>query len=169
MKPTFDPHQDPLEQFDAWLRRLPIEPPPGFSRQVRRSLRENASQNPETAINELFRIDARLRDPDMAGKVRRRLKETGQPVVKAPAHWFQWLSPLAATLVLGLTFFSFQQQAPEPRTAPQAPGFAQSQNTGNLPAEDPELTRIFALASNLMAPADMADLKSVDDLAVLFH
>mgnify|MGYP006308944847 CR=1 FL=1 len=114
MKPTFDPQQDPLQQFDAWLRHLPIEPPPGFSQRVRRGLRESRSPDPETAIDELFRIDARLRDPDMAGKVRRRLKEAGQPVVKAPVHWFQWLSPLAATLVLGLTFFSFQQQAPEP-------------------------------------------------------
>jgi hypothetical protein len=169
MKPKFDPQQDPLQQFDAWLRHLPIEAPPDISHRVRRVLRENPSPDPETAIDELFQIDARLRDPNMAGKVRRRLKEVGQPVVNAPAHWFQWLSPLAATLVLGLTFFSFQQQAPEPRPAPQAPGFAHSQTTGNLPAEDPELTRIFALASNLMAPADMAELKSVDDLASLFH
>lgn len=166
MSPRPDKQEPNLDQFDAWLKAPSAIPPDDFLERLKHRLHE-PSTDLEERLDALFQPDPRLYDPDLAAKVRQRLESA--PILRpARAPWFQWAAPLAATLILGLAFYSFQQSAPAPAafqpTADTAPAALPAPS-----AEDPELTRIFALAANLQSNTDMARLKSVDDLAYLFH
>lgn len=160
-----DKHDPSLHQFDAWLKIPSVIPRNDFLRRLKIRLHQPAPDL-EERIDTLFQPDPRLYDPDLPAKIRLRLKAaSGDRPARVP--WFQWAAPLAATLILGLAFYSFQQ------SAPNSVAFVPTAATGpaalSAPsAEDPELTRIFALAANLQSTPDMARLKSVDDLAYLF-
>ena len=162
MNPSSDRIEERLQQFDIWLQTPEAAPREDFLERLKIRLHQ-PGPDLEERIDALFRPDPQLYDPDLSTKIRQRLKTPS--VVRFP--WFQWAAPLAATLVLGFAFYSFQQSAPTRHaslpTAATAPASLSTEAT-----EDPELTRIFALASNLQANTDMARLKSVDDLAYLF-
>ncbi|HKJ90767.1 MAG TPA: hypothetical protein VJ960_06505 [Oceanipulchritudo sp.] len=154
-----------LNHFDAWLKTPSAVPRKDFLRRLKIRLHQPAP-NLEERLDALFQPDPRLYDPDLPAKIRQSL-EAASSARSARVPWFQWAAPLAATLILGLAFYSFQQSAPTPAAfMPTA-----ATDPAALPApsaEDPELTRIFALAANLQSTPDMARLKSVDDLAYLF-
>ncbi|MFO7724041.1 MAG: hypothetical protein R6V45_00710 [Oceanipulchritudo sp.] len=162
MSPRPDKQKDRLEEFEAWLKKPSAKPDPDFLGRLKTRLHE-PEPGFERRLNALFQPDPHLYDPDLPAKIRLRLKAA--PTVRVP--WFQWAAPLAATLVLGLAFYSFQQSAPSPPALP-GPSVHEPAALAADSSEDRELTRIFALASNLQSNTDMARLKSVDDLAYLF-
>ena len=157
-------HPKQLQAFDNWLGERTVVLKPGMQDRIRsRMAREE--QSIEHKLDRLFQMDPALSSPEMAGKVRLRLeKNTSRDKV----IWFQWATPIAAALLLGVAFFSFQNRAAiERMPVPQEAAIVISS-----PAESPddlELTRIFALASNLQGTSDMSRLQSVDDLAFLFE
>lgn len=159
--------RDPeLASFDQWLRKCAVQPRPDFWIRLRQRLHEEADPV-EAALDKGFLMDPRLRDPEMARKVRQRLlAESGQSR-RPRIDWFSVAAPLAAAATLALAFVSFQTRAPGPVTdrIPQ-PFEAAAGNSAYMDRE--EVTRILALAANLSSTADMTQLQSVEDLAFLF-
>jgi hypothetical protein len=128
---------------------------------------ESEDQAVEQLLDGLFKVDPALANPHMVKRVRNRLDSTVKPA-RDKVIWFQWLTPAAAACILGIAFFSFQTKAPSPPASLAAMDSSVLSVPVDLP-QDPELTRIFALASNLQTTSDMARLQSVDELAFLFE
>jgi hypothetical protein len=154
-----------LDRFDAWLKHSPVTPDKRFLKRLRARLGQ-PSMELDAAIDSLLRPDPGLSDPQMAAKVRQRMRQTS-PVPSA-APWFQWLAPLAAAAMLTLAFVSFQMQAPD-APAPVAVNEAPPPVISTFAEPDSDLTQIFALAANLHGPTDVSSLQSVDSLAYLFE
>jgi hypothetical protein len=162
MKQEPEDHSQHLQAFEQWLSESPIQARPDMLARVRSRIGAH-DQEIEQRIDALFVPDPALGNPQMAAKVRARIqqKQDQEKVI-----WFQWLTPVAAALVLGIAFFSFQNKAP------QTPMLQEAQLVISSPAtlsDDSEITRIFALAANLQGASDMSRLQSVDDLAFLFE
>lgn len=164
MNPESDISSPQLESFDKWLAEPAVQAPSGLLERVRGRIAEE-NQAWEKQLDALFAKDPSLRNPDMVARIRQKISRKPD---QNKVIWFQWLTPVAAALILGIAFFSFQTRAPSPEAVPAL----QSQMALSTPAElsvDPELTRIFALAANLQGTSDMSRLQSVDDLAFLFE
>ncbi|NDV62682.1 hypothetical protein G0Q06_09490 [Puniceicoccales bacterium CK1056] len=162
MKQAPEDHSQHLQAFEQWLSESRIQARPGMLSRIRNRIAAQDTEF-EQRIDSLFAQDPTLGDPQMVAKVRARIepKQDQEKII-----WFQWLTPVAAALVLGIAFFSFQNKAP------QAPMPQEAQVVISSPAalsDDPEITRIFALAANLQGASDMSRLQSVDDLAFLFE
>jgi hypothetical protein len=147
--------------LDQLLASQPLKAAPGALETLRQRLRRDEA-DVESALDPLFAIDPTLRVPNLARQVRDRLARAPEASPQ-PRKWFSWVTPLAAACVLGLSLFSFQQQAPAPQSAEIADSHAPHL------AEDAELTQIFALASNLQVSADVSGISSVEDIAHLFN
>jgi hypothetical protein len=159
------PENLPVERFENWLKTGKIDPPAGLLARVRSRI-DAGEDGLDPLIDGLLASDPQLSDPDMAKKLRLRIAatEANEPITPV---WFAWLAPLAAAATLAFAFFSFQDTAPRP--AQQGSGIvAPGYGPGFALDQDPELTRIMALASNLTANADMSKLESFENLAFLF-
>lgn len=149
--------------LDQLLASQPLKAAPGALETLRQRIRRDEA-DVESALDPLFAIDPSLRLPNLARQVRERLNRGPEASPQPqPRNWFSWVTPLAAACVLGLSLFSFQQQAPAPQSAEIADSHAPRM------AEDAELTQIFALAANLQASADVSGISSVEDIAHLFN
>jgi hypothetical protein len=164
MKLESDEFSPQLESFEQWLSERPVNAHPDLLARVRTQI-ATENEEIERKIDALFAQDPSLRNPRMTSQVRARIQKIPD---QSNVIWFQWLTPVAAAVVLGIAFFSFQTKAP----LPEASFPAEQQlvlSAQPEPANDSELTRIFALASNLEGTSDMSRLQSVDDLAFLFE
>lgn len=164
MRDSTNDHSRQVQAFEQWLADSPVKPRPGLLGRVRDRIAEEDRTIDQT-IDALFSRDVSRNDPQMAAKVRDRIgrKPTPDKVV-----WYQWLTPLAAALVLGVAFFSFQNKAPYQDT-PLPDRVNHVVAAPSAFSDDPEITRIFALASNLQGTSGMSRLQSMDDLAFLFE
>lgn len=156
-----------LARFESWLKKPGMMPRPGLPERVRERLHADA-EAADPYIDALLKMDASLRVPEMAARVRQRLAAEEGAQEARPANWFNWLAPLAAAATLALAFMSFQTQTPRNETVRTGEDALASGVSVEAISDDSEVTRIFALAANLHASANMSDLQSVEELAFLF-
>ena len=165
MKQAPEEHDFLMKRFDNWLQITRVDVRPGFLSRVRERLDENSTDLDEV-LDSLLQPDPQLRVQNMADRVRIRLN--GRPAQPEAISWFKWITPLAAAATLTLAFMSFQIRAP--KDIPALAGELDTPSAFSVsPQPDSELTRIFALAANLHGSANVSDLQSVDNLALLFE
>ena len=157
-------HDPELSRFDEWLREARVKASPQLLARVRERLDEGADEL-DPVLDDLLRPDPRLRNPAMVQKVRQRLGADPADRQRDP-FWFKWATPFAAAATLTFAFISFQNQAPRVPLPENPEGIVRA--TADPVDNDPGLTQIFALASNLHGSTDMTKLESVEDLAFLF-
>jgi len=157
----------PDHAFEKWLASSRIQPRDGFRSRLRDRMQREDDQL-ESELNRLFRINPQLHNPQLAERVRARLRSIPATSPAATPDWFRWLAPLSAAAILTLAFVSFQLKAPSPSSTLSHAQAPSAVSTSLPSAEEASLTEIFALASNLHQSADLSRLKSVDDLALLF-
>ena len=140
----------PSNVLDQWLASRPLKADPGFVERVRARI-----QDPEILVDilldELPKLPGPISEPiDLTSAVRRKLSPQTDPLPEP--IWFRWIMPLAAAATLAFILISFRGEAPAPDALP-------SIELAALPAQqDPELTRIFALAANLDPRIDLDNL-----------
>ena len=166
MKSSHQEQDSQMDRFFTWLNKPAVQPKADFLKRTRQRLLTE-SEPVDQLLDQLLKMDASMRNPQMVHLVRHRLDETRQAGSNRSLAWFSWMAPLAAAATLTLAFVSFQSRAPR-----EAPVMAVQTDPGilveNIVDEDSEITRIFALAANLHSSADMSQLQSVEDLASLF-
>lgn len=152
-----------LDRFDSWLQSSRVRPKADLLRRTRQRIA--AGEDPaDGVLDVLLMQDPELRNPRMAELVRQRLTGTESPA--RVVYLWKWLAPVAAAAAIAMVISLFNTGAPDGGIQPTLdPAGAEMAR----PANDPELDRIFALASNLPAPTDISKLQSVDQLALLFE
>lgn len=151
--------------FDEWLRARPLQPGPQETSALLEKVRSDCHDRDfEEMLTKALRPDPTLYEPTMAARVRADI-ESSANAATTPS-WFRWATPLAAAATLAVAFLGFRMEAPS-SAGPTVPATAQSAPARS--AEDENLTRIFALASNLQSDVDVSKVRSNEALAFLME
>jgi hypothetical protein len=100
----------------------------------------------------------------MAEQVRGKIRDASQPT--PVPFWFRWVPPVAAAATLLVAFIGFRMEAPSPADHTVT---VENRMTDGNPVEDENLTRIFALASNLQSDVDVSKVRSDEAFAFLME
>lgn len=155
MAPEPDSPDNLLKAFDNWLLSNRLNSATDMQNRVRERLKDPGLIT-DFLLDSLPALPDPIREIDLSSQIRRRIH--ARPEALPEPLWFRWIMPLAAAATLALAISSFSSSAPGP--ADKAPDVA------SLAGQDPELTRIFALAANLDPDIDLGRLDS-DAIALL--
>ena len=131
---------------------------------LRKIREEDAEQRFEETLDGLMRPLPHLYDPSMAEQVRENVRAPS-PARPVP-FWFRWGPPVAAAATLLVAFIGFRMDAPSTASPPPP---VENRLAASVPVEDENLTRIFALASNLQSEVDVSKVRSDEALAFLME
>ncbi|NBD38802.1 MAG: hypothetical protein GVY10_09555 [Verrucomicrobia bacterium] len=151
--------------LEAWLHSQPLQADRKMAASVLRKIREeDAERRFEETLDGWMRPLPHLYVPSLAEQVRENVRNASRT---APApFWFRWGPPVAAAATLLVAFIGFRMDAPSTATLPPP---AENSLVGSVPVEDENLTRIFALASNLQSEVDVSKVRSDEALAFLME